>query len=181
MHPVSIIVLFLLLTSATTLLNAPVYQEVVTVSEQSLGQLRNNTVAYLRALDEEKRKKQRGKWQAGTDSTQFTFDSNFLLYNRKTVKHPLGEVTYRTTINLKEGKYRYTADSVFFQEYRRNRYSRYIPSRQPAVSWLEVQSDFSEKEKQRVLAILSTRFQAFSKFMHTQRPINTPSPTADNW
>ena len=181
MHPVSIIVLFLLLTSATIPLNAPVYQEVVTVAELSLDQLRNNTVAYLCALDEEKRKKQRGKWKANADSTQFIFDCNFLLYNRKTVKHPLGEVTYRTTIDLKEGKYRYTADSVFFQEYRRDRYSRYVPSRQPAVSWLEVQSDFSEKEKQRVLVSLSTRFQAFSKFIHAQHQANTLSPTADNW
>lgn len=181
MRRVSIIVLFLILTSATTPHDTPVYQEVVTVAELSLSQLRSNTVAYLHVLDQEKRKKHRGEWQADTDSTQFTFNSNFLLYNRKTVKHPLGEITYRTTIDLKEGKYRYTADSVFFQEYRRDRYSRYVPSRRPASSWLEVQSDFSEKEKQRVLASLSTRFQSFSKFMHAQRPVNTPSPAAENW
>ena len=183
MHRLSLpLVLFAIaLISATKPLNTPVYQEVVTVAERSVSQLQTGAIHYLQALDEEKRKKQRGKWRANADSTQFTFDSNFLLYNRKTVKHPLGEITYRTTIDLKEGKYRFTADSVFFQPYRRDRYSRYVPSRQPAVSWWQAQSDFSEKEKQRVLASLSTRFQAFSKFMQAQGQQSAGSPLANDW
>ena len=161
-----------LLTSTTTPLSVPVYQEVVTVAERSIAQLRNVTVQYLQAVDKEKPKKQRGQWQANPDSTQFTFCGDFLLYNRKTVKHPLGEITYRTTIDLKEGKYRYTADSVFFQAYQRNRYSRYVPSRQPAVAWPQAQVGFSEKEQQRVLAGLTNRFQAFKNFMHAQSQPN---------
>ena len=170
-----------LLTGATAPMSIPVYQEVVTVAEQSLDQLQGNTKRYLQALDKEKRKKQRGQWQANTDSTAFMFDSNFLLYNRKTVKHPLGEIAYRVTIDLKEGKYRYTADSVFFQSYRRNRYSRYVPSRQPATAWSKAQLDFSEKERQRVLASLDAQFQTFKQFMNTQVQSAGASPTADQW
>ena len=171
---------FVLFTNAATS-PTPLYQEVVATAGQSVDQLRSHTQHYLHALDQEKRKKQRQQWQANADSTTFTFDTHFLLYNRKTVRHPLGEITYRTTIDLKAGKYRYTADSVFFQAYRRDRYSRYVPSRQPAVAWSEALPDFSAKERQRVLVFLRTQFQAFKECMQAQSQPQAPSPTANNW
>ncbi len=159
---------------------SPLYQEVVT-AVQSVEQLRQGTVQYLEALDDEKPKKQRGRWQANADSTQFTFVDEFLLYNRKAVKHPLGEVIYRTTVDLKEGKYRYTADSAFFQEYRRNRYSRYVPSRHSPVAWEQVQPTFSDKEQQRVHQTLDARFQAFREFIKSHGSLTTAAPDESDW
>ncbi len=168
-----------LLTSAQSL-TIPLYQEVVTAG-QSVAQLRRGTLEYLTALDDEKPKKQRGQWQANADSTQFTFSADFLLYNRKAVKHPTGQVTYRTTIDLKEGKYRYTADSAFFQEYRRNRYSRYVPSRRAPVAWEQAQSTFSDKERQRVRQTLHVRFESFREFMQSYGSLSTSPPGENDW
>lgn len=175
-------VLFVLvgILSSASVSVSPLYQEVVT-AVQSVEQLRSGTVQYLEALDNEKLKKQRGKWQANADSTQFTFTADFLIYNRKAVKHPLGEVTYRTTVDLKEGKYRYTADSAFFQAYRRNRYSRYVPSRQSAVAWAQAQANLSDKERQRVHQVLDARFQSFREFMQSHSSLTTASPNESDW
>lgn len=167
------------LTSASVSI-VPLYQEVVT-AVQSVDQLRKGTITYLEALDEEKPKKQRGQWQANADSTQFTFTADFLLYNRKAVKHPLGQLTYRTTVDLKEGKYRYTADSAFFQEYRRDRYSRYVPSRASPVAWEQAQPTLSDKERQRIHQVLDTRFQAFREFMESYGSLSTASPEENDW
>ena len=172
-------VCFLLLIGATVPPHTPVYQEVVTVGDLPLDQLRRSTVAYLRAVDQEKPKRHRHRWHANVDSTTFTFDSDLLLYNRKAVKHPLGEVTYRTTIDLKVGKYRYTADSAYFREYRRNRYSRYVPSRRPPVAWERAQLELSEKEQQRVYRTFNTRFQALRNFMQAHIQVATATPTTD--
>ena len=154
-------------------------QEVVAVDELPLAELRRSTVAYLRAADEEKPKRQRGQWRANADSSTFTYEADFLLYNRKAVKHPIGEVTYRSTINLKEGKYRYTADSAYFQEYRRNRYSRYVPSRSRPVAWEQAKQQLSEKEQQRAYRTLSTRFQAFQNFVEAYVQVASATPAAD--
>ena len=159
---------------------SPLYQEVVT-AVQSVDQLRHGTVQYLEALDDEKPKKQREQWQANADSTQFVFTADFLLYNRKAVKHPLGQITYRTTIDLKEGKYRYTADSAFFQEYRRDRYSRYVPSRRSAVAWERAVTNFSDREKQRIRQTLATRFETFREFMQSYGSLSTASPDKNDW
>lgn len=159
----------------------PVYREVVEAEACSLDQLRRGTVAYLEAVDQEKPKRHRGQWRANADSTQFVYDSDFLLYNRKSVKHPLGEITYRTTIDLKEGRFRYVADSAFFQQYRRDRYSRYVPARNASVAWEQARPNFSKKEQQRVFIALDTRFQSFKKFVHAQTQLAPTSPTADNW
>ncbi len=167
------------LTSASVFVS-PLYQEVVTAG-QSVDQLRRGTVHYLKALDDEKPKKQRGQWQANADSTQFTFTDNFLLYNRKAVKHPLGQLTYRTIVDLKEGKYRYTADSAFFREYRRNRYSRYVPSRHSAVAWEQANVNLSDKEQQRVHQTLEARFEAFREFMQSYGSLSTASPDKSDW
>ena len=172
-------VLLVGLVGATVL--SPLYQEVVTAPAQSVEQLRSATKQYLAALDKEKPKKQRGQWQANADSTQFTFADEFLLYNRKAVKHPLGQVTYRTTIDLKEGKYRYTADSAFFQEYRRDRYSRYVPSRRSPVAWEQAVASFSDKEQQRVHQTLEARFEAFREFMQSYGSLSTASPDKSDW
>lgn len=168
-----------ILTSARVSVS-PLYQEVVT-AVQSVEQLRRGTVQYLETLDDEKPKKQRGKWQANADSTQFTFEDDFLLYNRKAVNHPLGEVTYRTTVDLKEGKYRYTADSAFFQEYRRDRYSRYVPSRRSPVAWEQAQTALSDKERRRVHQTLDTRFQSFREFMQSHGSLTTAPPDESGW
>ena len=172
-------VLLVGLVGATVL--SPLYQEVVTAPAQSVEQLRSATKQYLAALDKEKPKKQRGQWQANADSTQFAFADEFLLYNRKAVKHPLGQITYRTTIDLKEGKYRYTADSAFFQEYQRNRYSRYVPSRRSPVAWEQAAINFSDKEQQRIRQTLEARFEAFRKFMQSYGSLSTASPDKSDW
>ena len=176
------LLLFILLgvLSSASVSVSPLYQEVVT-AVQSVGQLRKGTVHYLEALYEKKSKKQRGQWQANTDSTQFVFTADFLLYNRKAVKHPLGQITYRTTIDLKEGKYRYTADSAFFQEYRRNRYSRYVPSRRSPVAWEQAVASFSDKEKQRIRQTLAARFEVFREFMQSYGSLSTTSPDKNDW
>ena len=164
---------------------SPVYQEVVEVGELPLAQLRQHTVAYLEAVDKEKPKRQRGQWQANADSTQFFFTDDFLLYNRKSVKHPVGAITYRTTIDLKAGKYRYTADSAYFKKYDRNRYSRYVPSRGPAVVWKQAQLDLSAKEQQHALHTLDSRFQSLRDFVRArvQQTLALPvaSDTVEAW
>ena len=174
---------WLLLISLTLLTgainpSAPVYQEVVEAGVP-LAELRRSTIAYLQAADQEKSKRHRNQWRANADSTQFTFDSDFLLYNRKAVKHPIGQVTYRTTVDLKEGKYRYTADSAFFQEYHRNRYSRYVPSRRHPVAWEQAQLELSEKEQQRAYRTLDTQFQALQSFIQAHIQMANATPTTD--
>ena len=159
--------------------SAPVYQEVVEVGELPLAELRRSTIAYLRAADEEKPKRQRKQWHADADSSTFTYEGTFLLYNRKAVKHPIGEVTYRTTIDLKQGKYRYTADSAYFQEYRRNRYGRYVPSRSRPVAWEQARQPLSEKEQQRAYRALTTRFQALQHFVQAHIQVANATPTTN--
>ena len=178
----SLLVVSLLFINATVPHYAPVYQEIAT-AKLPLPELRRGTVAYLQAIDNEKPKRQRGEWYANADSTQFTYESDFLLYNRKAVKHPIGEITYRTTIHLKEGKYRYTADSAYFQEYRRNRYSRYVPSRQPAVAWETVRTELSDKEQQRAFKVFDARFQSLKNFIQAQAQLVNAAPitTSDDW
>ena len=168
------------LTSASVSVS-PLYQEVINTPAQSVEQLRSATKQYLTTVDDEKPKKQRGKWRANADSTRFTFTTDFLLYNRRAVKHPLGQLTYRTTLELKEGKYRYTADSAFFQEYRRNRYSRYVPSRHAPVAWAQAQLALSDKEQQRVRQALDTHFQSFREFVQSYGALTTASPDESNW
>lgn len=171
----------LLFVAATAPHYAPVYQEIV-AAELPLAELRRGTVAYLHAVDNEKPKRQRGEWQANADSTQFTYESDFLLYNRKAVKHPIGEITYRTTIDLKDGKYRYTADSAYFQAYRRDRYSRYGPSRGPAVAWETVRPELSDKEQQRAFKVFDARFHALKNFMQAQAQLVNAAPTtSEDW
>ena len=171
-----------LLTAVAVPTNTPLYQEVVTTTGQPVDQLRLFTQQYLAALDDSKPKRQRGEWRANADSTTFTYDSDLLLYNRKTVKSPLGELTYRTTIELKEGKYRYTADSAFFQPYRRNRYSRYVPSREPAIPWEQAQLDLPPKVQQWALATVQERFTAFQQSMAQLQTTSLPtSPSEDDW
>ena len=171
-----------LLFAATFPTILPLYQEVVSTTGQPIDQLRLFTKQYLEALDEEKPKRQRGEWQTNADSTTFTFDSDLLLYNRKTIKSPLGELTYRTTIELKEGKYRYTADSAFFQPYRRNRYSRYVPSREPAISWEQAQLDLPPEVQQRTLTTVQDRFATFQRHVLAQQQTTLPvSQSEDDW
>ncbi len=176
-----LLIFMVLIGGAGAAVLGPLYQQVVTTPAQSVVQLRRATKQYLAALDKEKPKKQRGQWHANADSTQFTFTADFLLYNRKAVKHPLGQITYRTRIDLKQGKYRYTADSAFFHEYQRNRYSRYVPSRRAAVAWEQAVVSFSDKEQQRVHQTLDARFEAFQEFMQSYGSLSTASPEESDW
>ena len=170
-----------LLVAATLPATNLLYQEVVSTNGQSVDQQRVFTKQYLVALDKDKPKRQRGEWQANADSTTYVFDSELLLYNRKTVKSPLGALTYRTTIELKEGKYRYTADSAFFQPYRRNRYSRYVPSREPATPWEQAQLALPEPVQQRALMTVRDRFAAFRQAMAQQQTNLPASKSQDDW
>ena len=169
---------FLLSTIAATLPFA-LFQEVVETPAHPLTNLRHYTKLYLDETAED-------QWQVNADSFEFTAQNDLLLYNRQSVKHPVGQVTYRLTIDLKEGKYRYTVDSAFFQAYERNRYSRYVPARGAAVPYEEAKLSFDTKERaqyeKQLLEKISSRFQSFQSFVVSQNatPI-PPAATSEDW
>ena len=50
------------------------------------------------------------------------------------LKHPVFKINYKLTIEVKEGRYRYTIDNFYAQKYVRNRYGRYEPARNGELS-----------------------------------------------
>ena len=168
----ALLLVFLLFTIAATLPFA-LFQEVVETPTHPLTNLQQYTKQYLDETAED-------QWQANADSSHFTAENDLLLYNRQGVKHPIGQVTYRITIDLKEGKYRYTVDSAFFQAYERNRYSRYVPARGASVPYEQAKLTFASKERARyekqLLEKISSRFQSFQSFVTAQNV--APSPPA---
>ena len=170
---------FILLFTIAATLPFALFQEVVEAPTHPLTNLRQYTKLYLDETAED-------QWQASADSSQFIAQNDLLLYNRQSVKHPVGQVTYRITIDLKEGKYRYTVDSAFFRAYERNRYSRYVPTRGAAIPYEEAKLTFPSKERSRyekqLLEKISGRFQSFQSFVTAQN-VTAPPPAAssDDW
>lgn len=173
------LLLFILLLTIAATLPFALFQEVVEAPTHPLTNLRQYTKLYLNETAED-------QWQANTDSSQFTAENDLLLYNRRSVKHPVGQITYRITIDLKEGKYRYTVDSAFFKAYERDRYSRYVPARGPAVPYEKAKLTFASQERARyekqLLEKISSRFQSFQSFVIAQN-VTAPPPAApsEDW
>lgn len=108
------------------------FQKVVSLPTFSLTQLRSFSLSYL--TGEQFTDRHQHSFRANADSTTFTYQEEFMVYNRSVLKHPVGKVSYRATLDLKEEKIRYSSDSVFFREYFRNRYSRYVPANKPPIT-----------------------------------------------
>ena len=130
------------------------FQRVAPMAAFSLSELKTYTHHYFQT--EEYSAVEEPTLTANPDSSSFQFPQQFMLYNRSVLKHPVGLVTYRATVDLKEEKIRYSADSVYFQSYSRNRYSRYVPDNIPPVPLKKWEGTLQEKQSERYNAQIET-------------------------
>jgi len=145
-----------LLTIAQT--SEILFQRVAPMAEFSLSELQTYTQHYFQ--NEEYSAVVNPVLIANPDSTSFRFPRQFMLYNHSTLRHPVGLVTYRATVDLEEKQIRYSADSIFFQSYSRNRYSRYVPDNIPPVSFERWQPTWQEKQSEDFNAQIETVLEA---------------------
>lgn len=119
------------------------------------------------------------------DSSSYQFHSQSMIYNRSVLKHPVGQITYRTTIDLKEEKIRFTTDSVYFLEYTRNRYSRYVPVNTSPIPLSDWEESWSRNESQKfpvqLEAAINEHHQAFVHFLEKKKDIQQNTVKLENW
>ena len=148
MRLLSCLAVLLTLLLSSSQLNETYFQQVVPMTAFSLSQLQDYTKQYLKS--EEYTSVDDAILVANADSTMFQYPQQFMLYNRSVLKHPLGLVSYQATIDLKEEKFRYSADSVYVQNYIRNRYSRYVADNKAPRPFSEWKTRWAKKQQARL-------------------------------
>jgi hypothetical protein len=146
--------LFFTLVLMSARISEALFQRVVPMAAFSLSELKTYSKQHFQ--NEDFTSVEDATLTANPDSTTFQFPQQFMLYNRSMLKHPIGLITYRATVELKEEKLRYSADSVYFQSYSRNRYSRYVPDNIPPVPLERWQQTWQDKESERYTAQIET-------------------------
>lgn len=159
------------------------FQRVVPMATFSLSNLKTYTQQHFQ--NEEYTSVDEPVLEVNADSTSFQFPQQFMLYNRSMLKHPIGLVTYRATVDLKEEKIRYSVDSVFFQSYSRNRYSRYVPDSKPPLSLKEWKQTWQEKEGDRfaaqIEATIENHLQGLIKAIQQQKTDQVNATNLEAW
>ncbi|MEQ9439181.1 MAG: hypothetical protein RIG62_09030 [Cyclobacteriaceae bacterium] len=163
---------------------APVpFQKVVPMPAFSLSQLRSYSQRYFQ--HEDFMEDSEPLYTANADSTSFQYPQQFMVYNRSALKHPVGSITYRATIDLKDEKIRFTTDSVYFLPYVRNRYSRYVPENSPPMPLSEWQQQWSGKQGERFQTQIETKLeehlQAFVVYVQEQKETQVNAKKLENW
>lgn len=144
----SCLVVVLVIFLVSVQLNQSYFQRVVPMTAFSLSQLKSYTNQHFQS--EGYTQSEDSTLIVGADSASFQYPQQFMLYNRSALKHPVGLLMYQATVELKEEKIRYSADSIFVQNYIRNRYSRYVAdnkSPQPLSEW---QQRWRDKQQDRL-------------------------------
>jgi hypothetical protein len=127
-----ILTAFSLTTTAQTLVPLPTnelgqltYSQVVAVENTSQELLFSNAFSYLESLVENHKNLKKGPY-ANEDSTEVYLPLEYTVYKDFPVHSPHGKIKYSFRISVKEGRYRYIADSFVFYYLERNRYGRFV-------------------------------------------------------
>ncbi|WKN40898.1 hypothetical protein [Tunicatimonas pelagia] len=164
-------------------LNQVYFQQVVPMTAFSLTQLKSYTQQYFQS--EDYTQSEDSALVISVDSTSFRFPQQFMLYNRSALKHPVGLLTYRATVDLKEGKLRYAADSIYVQNYTRNRYSRYVADKnspQLLSEWLPKWRDKQQDQlEEQIQASLEDQLQQLVDALHRQKTEQINAANLEDW
>ncbi len=177
------IVVVLIVSLASAQLDQLYFHRVVPMTAFSLSQLRTSTYQYFQSEDYSQSKD--STLTINTDSTSFQYPQQFMLYNRSALKHPIGLLTYQSTVDLKEEKLRYVADSVYVQNYTRNRYSRYVADNeppQPLSTWLQQWRDKQQTRlEQQIQESLEGQLQQLVNSLQQQKAEQTNATNLEDW
>lgn len=116
-----------------------IFSEVVEIPGMSKEQEFENGVAFMKKIKVLNSKKK----HLIKDSENFTIENkgSFLVYNINSVKTGIdGAVEYDIQLEFKDGRYRYTITNFLFNEYKRNRYAKYVPTSKFAPLEMEASS-----------------------------------------
>lgn len=103
--------------------------DVVPMDGYTADALLHNADSYFSSPVSTKKKKKKSKSEKEIirDESSVAMEKSTLVYSKSIAKHPLGNVTYTYTVEVKDNKYRYIFSSMVFTPYERNRYGKFEP------------------------------------------------------
>ena len=101
------------------------YSEIVPVENASKELLFTNALNYLESLVDNHKNLKKGPY-VSEDSTELYLPLAYTVYKDFPVHSPHGKIKYQFKVSVKEGRYRYVADSFVFYYLERNRYGKFV-------------------------------------------------------